>query len=112
MNFLLLNKMSVHDYQPISSIADALACTSPKWLFISDFNESLDDFVFPDFVTDICFINYLHLLDNVVFTQNIKNLTLIGYNLPLNGNFQNIDLTLYYCHYAKFNLSLASPDLN
>jgi len=31
MNFLLLNKMSVHDYQPISSIADALACISPKW---------------------------------------------------------------------------------
>ena len=80
--------MSVHDYQPI------LFIVGPKWLFNSDFNESLDDFVFPDFVTNICFINYLHSLDNVVFTQNIKNLTLIGYNLPLNSNFQNIDLTL------------------
>jgi hypothetical protein len=100
--------MSVHDYQPILSIADTLECIGPKCLFNSDFNESLDYFV-----TVICFINYLHLLDNVVFTQNIKNLTLIGYNLPLNGNFQNIDLTLYdLSNYAKFNLSLASPNLN
>ncbi len=41
---------------------------------------------------NVCFVNYQHLLDNVIFTQNIKTLKLIGYNLPLNGNFQNIDL--------------------
>jgi hypothetical protein len=77
--------------------ADFIYCrcaqhAGPKWLFTSYFNESLEGFVFPEPVRNVCFVNYQHLLDNVIFTQNIKTLKLIGYNLPLNGNFQNIDL--------------------
>jgi len=96
MNFLLSNKMSAQAaYQQISSIADAhryAQHAGPKWLFTSYFNESLEGFVFPESVRNVCFVNYQHSLDNVVFTQNIKTLKLIGYNLTLNGNFQNIDL--------------------
>lgn len=82
-------------YQQISSIADLhryAQRAGPKWLFTQHFNESLEGFVFPELVHNVCFVNYLHLLDNVVFSQNIKTLKLIGYKLPLNVNFQNIDL--------------------
>jgi len=96
MNFLLSSKMSAQTaYQQISSIADAhryAQHAGPKWLFTQHFNESLEGFVFPEPVRNVCFVNYRHSLDNVVFSQNIKTLKLIGYNLPLNGNFQNIDL--------------------
>jgi hypothetical protein len=105
---------NISDFEFISSLAQARTRGGSKWLFTNSFDESLEGFVFPESVQIVWFIDYQHSLDNVVFSQNVKILKLIRYNLPLNGNFQNIQRLILddLSNYAKSNLSLASPDLN
>jgi hypothetical protein len=81
---------NITDFEFISSLAQARTRGGSKWIFTNSFDESLEGFAFPESVQIVWFIDYQHSLDNVVFSQNVKILKLIRYNLPLNGNFQNI----------------------
>lgn len=81
---------NITDFEFISSLAQARIREGSKWIFTNTFDESLEGFFFPESVQIVWFIDYKHSLDNVIFPQTIRIIKLIGYNLPLNGNFQNI----------------------
>ena len=78
------------EFEYISSLAQARTRGGSKWIFNHNFDESLEGFAFPESVQIVWFIDYKHSLDNVIFPQTIRIIKLIRYNLPLNGNFQNI----------------------